>query len=163
MPFKAHNQPTTNTQTHKGTLLMPFEDANKMLEGGGAPVAKFTTPGDTHKGRLVNSLRRQQTDLEGKPKFYDDGNVMWELVLTIDTDTPDDNGITLRRLFVKGKGVDAVREAVKEAGAPMTEGGVLTLRYTGDGEQTRKGYSPPKLFKAKYEPPKPAAFDLDEL
>jgi hypothetical protein len=141
-----------------------LQEINSMIEGGGAPVAKFVNPGDTHKGRLVDAEKRQQTDMEQKPLFWDDGNPRMQVVATIDTDTPDENGETLRRLFIKGEMLKAVREALKTSNSKLAVGGVLTVRYTGEGEQTRKGYNPPKLFKAKYEPPAPGGpVDLDDL
>ena len=144
--------------------MMNLEDVNAMLTAGGAPACKFPEIGTAYKGQIVSAEKRQSTDLDtGKPRTWDNGDPMWEIVITIDTDQPDDDGETKRRLFVRGHMLKAVREAVKESGSAMEIGGTLHVKYHADGEASRKGFNAPKLFKAKYSPPAPPAVDLDEL
>ena len=139
-------------------------DVNDLLEQSGAPACKFESPGDTHKGKVVSAQKRQQTDYgTGTPKFYDNGDPMWEIVITIDTGVEDSNGETEKRLFARGAMLKAIREALKDAGAKLEVGGELVVRYTEDGEPSKKGFNAPKLYKAKYTPPAPAAVDLDDL
>jgi hypothetical protein len=88
---------------------------------------------------------------------------MWEIVITLDTGIEDENGETQRRLFVRGAMLKSVREALKDANSKLEVGGELAVRYTGDGEPSKKGFNAPKLFKAKYTPPTPGAVDLDDL
>lgn len=56
----------------------------------------------------------------------------------------------------------ALRTALADAGATgLSEGDTLAVQYTGDGEK-KPGKNPPKLYKAKYTPAKPAV-SLDSL
>lgn len=121
------------------------------LLGGGAPSAKFTSHGDIHKGVITKAETAQQTDFDtGKPKFYDDGNPMWQIVLTIQTDQrdpeiPNDDGE--RRIFVKGQMLAALRAALRTVGAQTIEAGdTIAVQYTGDGEAKRAGMSGPKQY-----------------
>jgi hypothetical protein len=140
------------------------DDALDLLANGGSPAAKFESPGDKTTGKVVSAQKRQQADYgTGAPKFYDDGNPMWEVVITVDTGEDDGKGDTCRRLFARGAMLKAVREALHEANAKLEVGGELVVKYTEDGEPPKKGFNPPKLFKAKYTPPAPSAVDLDDL
>jgi hypothetical protein len=134
-------------------------NANDFLMGGaGAPSAKFPTVGTSHGGRITEQPTvEQQRDFQtGNPKFWDDGNPMMQLVVTIQTDERDpsvenDNG--RRRIFVKGQLKTAIQEAVRSAGARGLEvGGHLTVTYTHNGEVKKAGFNPPKLFTAVYVP-----------
>ncbi|ODA69250.1 hypothetical protein [Streptomyces sp. AVP053U2] len=134
-------------------------DANSFLMGGsGAPTAKFPTPGTTIGGRITEPPKvEQQRDIQsGEAKFWSDGNPMMQLVVTVQTDQrdpaiEDDDG--RRRIFVKGQMKNAVADAVRQAGAKGLEvGGTLHVRYTHDGEQTKRGFSAPKQYAAKYTP-----------
>lgn len=139
-------------------------DANDLLAQGGAPSFKFEAVGDTARGKVISAEKRQQTDYgTGAPKFYDNGDPMWEVVITIDTGAEDENGEASRRIFARGQLLKAVREALKEAGAKLEAGGELVARYTGDGEPPKKGFNAPKLFKAKYTAPAPSMVDIDDL
>lgn len=138
-------------------------DLDALLSGGGS-TAKFPEIGATVRGRIVNAEKRQARDFDsGKPKFWDNGDPVWEAVITLDTGEDDENGNTLRTLYCGGKMLQAVRQALAEAKAKLEVGGDLVVKYTGDGEPSKKGFNPPKLYKAKYTPPKPAAVDLDDL
>lgn len=142
-------------------------DPNALLMGGGAPSASFLEIGTVHKGRITDLDTQQQHDFDtGRPKFWDDGKPAMQIVVTLATDErdpnqPDDDG--LRRIFIKSAMTAAVREAVKKAGARgLGIGGVLAVKYTGDGEPKRKGGLPPKQYKATYEPPAAKTVDLDD-
>jgi hypothetical protein len=132
-------------------------DANSFLMGGGgAPTAKFPQPGVTVGGRITETPKvEQQRDIQsGEAKFWNDGNPMMQLVVTVQTDQrdpsiEDDDG--RRRIFIKGQMKNAVADAVRQAGAKGLEvGGTLHVRYTHDGEQKNRGFSPPKQYAAKY-------------
>jgi hypothetical protein len=134
-------------------------DANSFLMGGGgAPTAKFPTPGTTVGGRITEPPKvEQQRDIQsGEQKFWSNGDPMMQLVVTVQTDQrdpaiEDDDG--RRRIFVKGQMKNAVADAVRAAGARGLEvGGTLHVRYTHDGEQTKRGFSAPKQYAAKYVP-----------
>ncbi|MBU8549761.1 hypothetical protein IMX12_13175 [Streptomyces sp. Babs14] len=134
-------------------------DANSFLMGGGgAPTAKFPTPGTTVGGRITEQPKvEQQRDIQsGEAKFWSDGNPMMQMVVTVQTDQrdpaiEDDDG--RRRIFVKGQMKNAVADAVRQAGARGLEvGGTLQVRYTHDGEQKNRAFSPPKQYAAHYTP-----------
>ncbi len=139
-----------------------------FLSGGGAPSAKFPTPGTTVKGTVEEAAVSQQTDLDGKPKFWDDGNPRQQLVVTLNTDErdstiDDDNGA--RRVFIKGQMLTALKDALKKAGVKSIEvGGTLAVKYTEDGVPTKTGFNAPKLYVAQYKPPVSVITpDVDEL
>lgn len=138
-----------------------------LLNGGGAPSAKFASVGDTVKGSVVSAESRQQTDLDGKAKTWDDGSPQMQIIITLDTDERDPSIIDddgKRRVFVKGKMLTALKEALKDAGAKLEVGAKLAFQYTGDGTAAKAGYSPPKLYKVAYKAPEPAAVvGVDEL
>jgi hypothetical protein len=139
------------------------DDALDYLSRDSAPAAKFETIGDTVKGKVLSAEKRQQTDYgTGAPKFYDNGDPMWEVVITIASADADDDD-NRRRIFARGALLKAVREALKEAESKLEVGGELTVRYTADGEPPKKGFNAPKLFKAKYVAPAAAPVDLDDL
>lgn len=141
-----------------------LDEVNQMLTQSGAPACKFPNVGDTHKGTITAAKKRQQTDMKtGRPLEWDNGDLRWEIVITIDTGDADENGETCRRLFARGGMLKAIREAVAEAGSKLEIGGELVVRYTGDGEPSQRGFNAPKLYKAKYTAPAPAAVDLDDL
>ncbi|MFB7219374.1 hypothetical protein [Streptomyces sp. NPDC056227] len=127
-----------------------------LMGGGGAPSASFPTPGTKIGGTITEQPTvQQQRDLDGKPKFWDDGNPQMQLVVTIQTEQrdpsiEDDDG--RRRLFVKGQMKNAVADAVRAAGAPgLQVGGTLDVAYTHDGVPKR-GFNAPKQYAARYTP-----------
>ena len=132
-------------------------DANSFLMGGGgAPTAKFPTPGTTVGGRITEPPQlEQQRDIKtGEKKFWSDGDPMMQLVVTVQTDErdpslEDDDG--KRRIFIKGQMKNAVADAVRDAGAKGLEvGGTLHVRYSHDGQARERGMSPPKQYVARY-------------
>jgi hypothetical protein len=146
-------------------------DPSALLMGGGTRSAKFEKVGDSVKGEITSVETKQQTDLDGAPKTWDNGDPMWQVVVTLataerDADDPDDDG--KRAVYLKGSNKyastsKAVADAVRAAGASKLEvGGTLALQYTGDGEATKRGFSPPKLYAAAYKAPV-AGVDLGNL
>lgn len=147
-------------------------DPNSFLMASGAKSAKFPTPGTKITGTIEDLAVTQQTDMGGAPKHWDNGDPMMQLVVTLATDERDpddaeDDGI--RKLYLKGgnkptTSQGAVAAAVKTAGAKgLAEGGKLSVKYTGDGEPTQRGFSPPKEYAAKYEPPAAATVAVDDI
>lgn len=124
-----------------------------LLREGGTSF-KFDTIGKVCKGTVVSAEGRQQTDYATKkPKTYDDGKPMMELVITLQTDerdpdNADDDG--KRRLYARGEMLKAIRTAT---GGKMEEGGTLAVKYTGDGTPKQAGFNAPKLFQAEYKSP----------
>lgn len=152
------------------------EDINSFLFGGTGRAAKFEEVGDQVVGQITDAQIQQQTSLDDNtPLTWSDGRPRMQLVVTLQTadgNGDDDDG--QRRIYAKGgkyevaSGTgssmkDAIADALKKAGAKSLDvGGTLTVAYTGIGKKTNRGFSAPKLFRAKYEAPKQsiAADDL---
>lgn len=136
------------------------QDANEYLMGGGVKSAKFEKKGQVVKGIIVRKPElQQQRDFDSqKPLTWDDGSPRQQIKVVLKTDAKDDeddNGE--RALYLKGGLLKAVQAAVKKADAKGLEvGGMLAIKYTGDGEKKGK-LNPPKLYAAKYEAPDPMA------
>lgn len=120
------------------------------LLAGGAPSAKFPTPGTTVKGKVISAEVTQQTDFAtGEVKTWDDGSPRLQIVLTVQTDErdpeiTDDQGE--RRIFVKGQMLTALKQALRAVGArDITPGDTIAVQYTGDGE-AKRGMNAPKLY-----------------
>lgn len=137
-------------------MSTPVNANDFLMGGGGAPSAKFSAIGTSYSGRITEqpTVEQQRDFTTGNPKFWDDGNPMMQLVVTIQTDqrdpsVEDDSG--KRRLYVKGQLKSAVQDAVRAAGARGLEvGGTLTVTYTHDGQPKKAGFNPPKMFRAEY-------------
>ncbi len=142
---------TTPPQSHQAPNADDF-----LMGGGGAPTAKFPTPGTVVSGRITQKPTvEQQRDIKtGDAKFWSDGNPMMQLVVTVQTDLRDpsiDEDDGRRRLFVKGVMKNAIADAVRNAGARGLEvGGTLAVTYTHDGIAKERGMSPPKQYTATY-------------
>ncbi len=149
------------------TLTPP--DPNAILMGGGGRWTKFEQIGDKVSGEILDLETRQATDINGTPKTFDNGDPIWEVIATLQTDEREDGDDDGKRKVAIGGSMKyaskrkAVTDAVRAAGATAIEvGGTLALAYTGDGESTQRGMSPPKLFQAAYKAPV-AGVDLGDL
>ncbi len=142
-------------------------EANDLLNQSGAPSVKFPTVGDKVKGTIVAAKKSQQTTPDGELKTFDNGDPMWQVVITLQTEEldpsiTDDTGE--RRLFAKGQMLTAIREALKTAGMSGLEvGATLAVQYTGDGERKNAAYSPPKLYKAQLKAAPESTVSADDL
>jgi hypothetical protein len=130
-------------------------DPNQLFMGSGARSAKFTNHKDEVWGTIMSSETRQQTDLGGTPKTFDNGNPMWQVVITLLTEQrEDDDDDGLRAVYAKGQMLKAIGDAVRKAGEKgIEDGGKLFVRYVGDAEPTQRGFNGAKQYIAKYEPP----------
>lgn len=147
-------------------------EALKQLMSTGVPSAKFHTIGTTVSGKVTHFERTQQRDLDGNLKTWDDGGPMWQFVFTVETEDrdpaiEDDDGT--RKIYAKAQMERAIRAAIKASGHQGDiEGGILHVRYSGDGVKTKAAFNAPKEYEAKFEPPKQTdAFDdeppLDDM
>lgn len=124
----------------------------------GTPAAKFESIGAVVKGAIVSAEMAQQRDfMTGKPKFWDDGNPCTQILIVLQTDerSPDiDDDTGLRMLYVKKPGgmLKAIHAALGKNKLSQSIGGILAVKYTGDGTPPSKGMSPPKLYAAKFTP-----------
>ena len=130
-------------------------DPNALIMGSGARSAKFQNVKDRVGGTIVNYVTRQQTDINGSPKTYDDGNPMWQTVITLATDLQeDDDDDGLRAVYAKGEMLKAIRTACVKSGATgIARGGKLAVQYSGERPPSQRGFNATKLFVARYEAP----------
>jgi hypothetical protein len=133
-------------------------DVNDMLNGeGGPPAFKFDELGKVAKGRIVGAAKRQATEFgTGKPLTWPDGNPQMQIVITMRADDGDEF-----RLFAKGQMQGALRDALREAGANLEEGGELAVKFESE-EPTNFG-SKKKVFKVRYTAPVAASVSADDF
>lgn len=143
-------------------------DPTSFLMSSGTKSFKFEAEGDTVKGTIVNLEMQQQRDFKtNELKVWDDGKPMMQLRLVLATDlheNDDDNG--QRAVYVRGQMQQAVREAIKNAGATsIEEGGTLAVKYEGDGTASNPKFNAPKLYRAEYKAPEaePVVVTADSL
>lgn len=130
---------------------MTATDVNDFLNSqGGPPAFKFDNLGDIAKGVITNLTLSQARDFDtGKPKFYDDGNPIMQLVITLRQDDNEE-----RRLFCKPQWKVAIRDAVSAAGAETIEvGGRLAVKWASEEPPKRAGMKPQKIVEAQYQAP----------
>lgn len=134
------------------------------LAGDAGNSFPFDHIGASVTGKVAGMEEVQQTDMQsGEPAFWSNGQpkLMYRLDLQTDLgDGPDDDG--KRSVYLKGSrkrdsgsSLAAVLEAVRSVtgSTAIAVGGTLTLTYAADGEQTHRGYNPPKLYTASYTAP----------
>ncbi len=136
-------------------------DANDLLMSGGTKSAAFPDGqyGTVVQGPIVRRPEvRQQTDFDtGKPKIFDNGDPMQQIVVAVQTNLrdpadPQDDGV--RNLYLKAQMQQAVRDAVKMAGARGLEvGGHLAVTYIRDEPNSRGRGKPKKIYSAAYTAP----------
>lgn len=144
-----------------------MSDSGMDLLLGGAPAAKFPNIGDKVVGKVISQKKQQSKDMAtGKLKFWDDGDPIYEIVFVLQTDERDpsiDDDDGRRRLFARGQMLKAIGQALSKAGwTKELVGGTLGMKYAADGEASARGFSPPKIYAAMFEPPDPAD-TFDEL
>lgn len=139
---------------------MSIDDANKALTGTGGRTVKWDAVGNAVKGVVVDADLMQQRDYKtGEPATWPDGNPKMQVVITLQTDShedEDDDGI--RKVYAKGQMQSELRRAVGRVGLEI--GGKLAVKYIGDGDPPARGMNAPKLFKVWYEAPARAAVDI---
>lgn len=132
-------------------------EALDFLMGAGVPSAKFPTIGSKVVGTIESYEKRQERDMDGNKITFDDGEPKYQLVFTLDTGEEDptiDDDDGMRKLYTKPQMLQAIREAIKKSGhRGDIVGGRLGIVYFEDGEPPRRGFSGPKQFRAKFEPP----------
>jgi hypothetical protein len=115
---------------------------------------KFRNVGDAIAGTLVEEPRRfEGTDLNGQPQTN------W--IFEVETDAGDRWSVWAP----VGKAISKkIASAMQEAGVTsFTVGDRLAVVFTGLGEPSKPGYSPPKLYDAKYEAAKPSGVSASDL
>lgn len=138
---------------------MSTDEANRWLMGSGVPSCSFPVLNTKHEGHILAIEMGQQRDPQNnKPKVWDDGSPMMQMIITLRTDERDaevENDDGTRKLYVASKGMrEALAAAVKLTGASgIAVGGRLGMKFVAEGERTNRAFNPPKEYKARYEPP----------
>jgi hypothetical protein len=136
---------------------MNENSANDFLMGGGIPAAKFPNIGDTIIGLVLKPPKLLQvTDPDsGEVKRWQSGDPQMQVVIEVQTelrDSQDDNGV--RTIWAKGVMKNAIRDAVRAAGAKGVEpGGLIQVTFSGEEPPRKRGLKPMKLYTAAYQPP----------
>lgn len=135
--------------------------ANDLLMGGGVKSAAFPDQqyGTTVGGPIVRPPTvSQQRDFDtNAPLTWDDGSPRLQIVVHVQTDQrdpadPQDDGV--RAFYIKAQMQQAVRDAVRAAGAKgLDVGGHLHITYTRDEPNSRGRGKPKKVYSARYVPP----------
>jgi hypothetical protein len=130
-----------------------------------SPGAKFTTFGDTYRGRIVALEERQQTDMDNNPRTFKDGTPMMQWVISIEQADGEVVALYARNGNYhpdSGTGeamLAAIGTAVRAAGAEAVDvGGELAVAYTGT--EALSGGKTAKCYTAAYKPPAPAATSI---
>lgn len=129
-----------------------MSDAEEFLASGGPklPAVKFTNIGDTAKGTITSVKKTEDRDPAGNLKKWDNGDPRYVWIITLDD---------AQNIWARGQMVNAIRDAAKKAGASTLVGCELAVKYVGNGEQKKAGYSAPKQFAAQVKVAAPAASD----
>lgn len=130
---------------------------------------KFTNPGDTHTGTIIEvSDARQATEFgSNEPAYWDREKTRpkMQVAVTLDTaerDPQDASDTGKRTLWVvedgrSGSILSAIRQAVHQAGAGTIDiGGQLTVAFSGFDPNSKNPANPRKIYAASYVPPAPA-------
>ena len=115
------------------------------------PSAKFGTIGDTYKGTVARV---------GEYSGINDLNGKHETSVVIDLETDSGTYTLWCRTHIDGtvapNGLTrAIADAMRSAGRQglPEAGGTLAVKYEADGQASKPGFTPPKLFRAQYQPP----------
>lgn len=139
-------------------------DANGLLMGTGGRSAKFEKEGAVVVGLVMRMETRQRTEIgSGKPLTWPDGNPQMQLVVTLETETrEDDDDDGLRNLYIAIPSAmqKAVADAIRRSGERgLANGGKLGVKFTKTDAPKQRGFNGQKQYTAKYEPP---VYGVDE-
>lgn len=167
---------TRRNITQRGTGKSVSTENQDQDESGGWFSGGVKTPsiswrnkpyGTTVKGKIARASKVvQQRDVDtGDLLWWDEAKTQPKKQLVvylntgvIDPEIEDHDGTWA--LYVKGKSMtDALQKAVVVDAKvkALAEGGILTVKYSGEGVASKKAYSPPKFFELHYEPPADAS------
>ena len=135
------------------------EDVNAVLMGGGVKSASFKSHGDLVQGEIIRTEMRQQTEFgSSTPLTWDDGKPRMQIVVTLQTPDEDEDGDDgVRGVYIKvpSQMLQAVRDAVRGAGADgLEDGGILSIKYVSDRKSPTNPKFTQKIYEAGYRAPK---------
>jgi hypothetical protein len=129
---------------------MAAPSADDLLLGGGAPSVSFKNIGDVIEGPVVAKDAVHKQKFGTGEKDYKDGNPVWQVVLTLQTNLRDperydDDG--KRRIFFSPQMKQELGKALKAHGAKaLPLGAIVRIRFertvpSQGGGQPKKEYS----------------------
>lgn len=136
---------------------MSYDDIDDLFSGGGgAPTAKLSQPGDEVSGIIFKLERRNDTDdndevimdpRTGKPKPL---LVLHLITKERDPEIEDDDGC--RRLWLKGNGLWALQQAMRDCGPGVKPrvGGMVRVLVESLKPNPVRSRKPIKQHEAKY-------------
>ncbi len=145
--------PAMSASPYTGTAA-PAADLDPFAGSQSNPAVSFkdATVGTTYTGTVIEGPKLVQSrDYEtGEPAAWPDGNPKMSVVIVLDID-----GETRSLWAAKPSALFAALGAAQgKAGARITEGGTLAVRYTGDVPNAKNPrLNPAKQYEAKYTPP----------
>lgn len=147
--------PLPGTSAPRPAVTPP--DPDELMQGG-YKAASFPDQqyGHTVGGPIVEKpITTQQLDFDSRaPKFYDDGNPMWQVIVAVQAQQPTDDDDGIRAFYLRSQMKKAAQEAVRRSGARRLEvGGELWVRYVRDEPNSRGRGKDKKIYEAKYTPP----------
>jgi hypothetical protein len=125
----------------------PFAGADKVpaVSWADAPVGTVVKGVVVEAPKLVQS-RDYKT---GEPATWPDGNPKMSVVIRLDI-----NGEQRSLWAAKPSAMfAALAKAQTDAGARITVGGELAVKYTGDKQHENPRFNPAKQYQARYTPP----------
>jgi hypothetical protein len=145
------NQPQISQSQQPPTLA-------QVTAGGTPSFFQREDPIDTSVTGTVESIEaQQQRDMDTqKPKYFDNGQPMMQVVIHIattlrDATIPGDDGV--RAVYVKGKNLATLRQASRMVSLDFPHvGDGFTATYTANGEAKKRGWNPPKLYSYEIVP-----------
>jgi hypothetical protein len=139
------------------------DEALDFLLASGGRAVKFEKPGDKVLGLVRAMEKRQDTDLDGKPRVWDNGQPRWMLVVTLEVEPEDEDDNGMRNLYVNKPNMrQAIADAMRAKGwSASPVGGKLFVKFVKTEPASQRGFLPKKVFTAAFDPPaQPDASDL---
>jgi len=152
MTWPAQPQPSAQPSGNLNHLLKPKATKSASFKGQ-FPVRWEGFVEDAVKNPAYE-YDPSKPNNRGAQKFWDDGNPVENLWITLLTDVRDpqidgDDGRRVLVLDSKNK-ADAVIQAVQESGADFEKGGHLTIEWYGYDPAGKNPDNLPKLYRAAY-------------
>lgn len=137
-------------------------DDSDFMSGatGGLPAYRFAAIGDSVRGQILHVTKLEDREPDGTVKRWDSGDPKHVWVFDLDT---DGDGTADQALWVRGNMVKALREALATAGLKPADRPIIEVKHHAVGEVKTRGYSAPKLFKARAEAAAAPAVSADDF
>lgn len=148
----------TNNTTSMQSSAAPLPTLAQIMAGGTPSAFQKEDPiGTSVQGNVESVDAQQQRDFDsGEPKYWQNGQPMMQIVIhaqtgQIDPSIAGDDGV--RAIYIKGRNIANLRSTCQKVGrdAPHVGDG-FRATYSANGEATKRGYNPPKLYAYELQP-----------